>query len=130
MQVPNDLLYSKEHEWVLVEGDTATIGITDHAQSELGDVVYVELPETAPLQSSGDSFGTVESVKAVSEVYLPIDGDIIETNSDLEDAPEKVNDDPYGDGWMIKVRISDTSQLEELLSPEDYVQYVQEETAE
>ncbi len=130
MQVPNDLLYSKEHEWVLVEGDTATIGITDHAQSELGDVVYVELPETAPLQSSGDSFGTVESVKAVSEVYLPIDGDIIETNSDLEDAPEKVNDDPYGDGWMIKVRISDTSQLEDLLSPEDYVQYVQEETAE
>ena len=130
MQVPNDLLYSKEHEWVLVEGETATIGITDHAQSELGDVVYVELPETAPLQSSGDSFGTVESVKAVSEVYLPIDGDIIETNSDLEDAPEKVNDDPYGDGWMIKVRISDTSQLEDLLSPEDYVQYVQEETAE
>ena len=130
MNVPNQLSYSKEHEWILVKGDEATVGITDHAQSELGDVVFVELPEKGSTHSAGDSFGSLESVKAVSEIYLPVGGEVISVNSKLEDAPEAINDDPYGDGWIIKIRIADPAQLDGLLSADEYIEYLKEEEGE
>ena len=125
MSVPGDLQYTKSHEWVRTEGDTATIGITDHAQDELGDVVFVELPDEGATFDAGESFGTVESVKAVSDVYAPVGGEVVEVNSSLEDAPEKINDDPYGEGWIVKVR---TSEEADLLSPEEYEKVVEEES--
>ena len=125
MSVPEDLQYTKTHEWVRTEGDTATIGITDHAQDELGDVVFVELPDEGDTFDAGDSFGTVESVKAVSDLYTPVGGEVVEVNSSLEDAPEKINDDPYGEGWIVKLRISDEADL---LSPEEYEKVVEEES--
>jgi glycine cleavage system H protein len=125
LAVPEDLQYTKSHEWVRTEGDTATIGITDHAQEELGDVVFVELPEEGATIEAGDSFGTVESVKAVSDLYAPLGGEVVEVNSSLEDAPEKINDDPYGEGWIIKLRTSDEADL---LSPEEYERVVEEES--
>ncbi len=128
MNVPNELSYSKEHEWILVEGGEATIGITDHAQNELGDVVFVELPEKGSSHSAGDAFGSVESVKAVSEIYLPVAGEITSVNSHLEDAPEAINEDPYGDGWIVKIRIDDSEELNDLLSAEDYIEYLKEES--
>src|SRR5919106_6214030 len=103
--VPEDLHYSKDHEWIRVEGDTGTIGITDHAQHSLGDVVYVELPKIGESFSAHEPFGSVESVKAVSELFTPVSGEILEVNESLHDAPEKVNSDPYGGGWMIRIRI-------------------------
>ena len=120
MNIPQELKYTKDHEWIRVEGDTVTIGITDFAQSELGDIVYVEVETVDETLDKEEVFGTVEAVKTVSDLYLPISGEIIEFNESLEDEPEKVNSDPYGEGWMIKVKCSDVSQLDDLLSAEDY----------
>lgn len=120
MNIPQELKYTKDHEWIRVEGDTVTIGITDFAQSELGDIVYVEVETVDETLDKEEVFGTVEAVKTVSDLYLPIAGEIIEFNESLEDEPEKVNSDPYGEGWMIKVKFSDQSQLEELLSADAY----------
>ena len=124
MNIPDDLQYTRSHEWVRTEGDTATIGITYHAQDELGDVVFVELPDEGATFDAGESFGTVESVKAVSDLYTPVGGEVVEVNTSLEDAPEKINDDPYGEGWIVKLRTSDTADL---LSPEEYEKVVAEE---
>ena len=120
MNIPQDLKYTKDHEWIRVEGDTVTIGITDFAQSELGDIVYVEVETVDETLDKEEVFGTVEAVKTVSDLYLPISGEIVEFNESLEDEPEKVNSDPYGEGWMIKVKFSDESQLEELLNADAY----------
>jgi len=125
LNVPQDLQYSRSHEWVRTEGDTATVGISDHAQDELGDVVFVELPDEGATFDAGESFGTVESVKAVSDLYTPVGGEVVEVNSSLEDAPEKINDDPYGEGWIVKLR---TSGEADLLSPEEYEKVVEEES--
>ena len=120
---PEDLLYSKEHEWVRVEDETATIGITSHAEQELGDVVYVELPKVGSQFDAKESFGTVESVKAVSELFMPVSGEVIEVNKELDPMPEVINDDAYGRGWMIRVRMRDRSELDNLLSVEKYAEY-------
>ncbi|HEX5911849.1 MAG TPA: glycine cleavage system protein GcvH [Rubrobacter sp.] len=125
MNIPEDLQYTKSHEWVRIEGDTATIGITDHAQDELGDVVFVELPDEGATFDAGESFGTVESVKAVSDLYAPVGGEVVEVNSALEDAPENINEDPYGEGWIVKLRTTDDPDL---LSPEEYEKVVEEES--
>ena len=125
MSIPDDLQYTKSHEWVRMEDGTATIGITDHAQEELGDVVFVELPEEGATIEAGDSFGTVESVKAVSDLYTPVGGEVVEVNFSLEDSPEKINDDPYGEGWIVKLS---TSEAADLLSPEEYEKVVEEES--
>lgn len=126
MNLPNDLLYSKEHEWVKVKGNTALIGITDFAQSELGDIVYVELPEVGATIQKGEPFGSVESVKTVSELYAPINGKVISVNEALGDSPEEINDSPYEDGWMIEVEIADESELKNLLSAEQYQESIEE----
>lgn len=120
MNIPSELKYTKDHEWVLIDGDVATIGITDFAQGELGDIVYVEVETVDETLDAEEIFGTVEAVKTVSDLFLPMSGEIIEFNESLEDEPEKVNTDPYGDGWMIKLRCSDLSQVETLLSADDY----------
>ena len=120
MNVPKDLKYTNDHEWIKVDGEIATIGITDFAQSELGDIVYVEVDTLEETLDKEEVFGTVEAVKTVSDLFMPISGEILEFNESLETNPEKVNDNPYEDGWMIKIKISDASELEELLSPEDY----------
>jgi glycine cleavage system H protein len=125
LNVPEELQYTRSHEWVRTEDDTATIGITDYAQEELGDIVYVELPEEGATFDAGDSFGTVESVKAVSDLYTPIGGEVVEINETLNDSPEKINEDPYGEGWIVKLRVSDEGS--ELLSASDYEQFVEEE---
>jgi len=127
MEFPEDLRYTREHEWVLVEGNIATIGITDYAQDQLGDVVYVELPAVGDKVSREDAFGVVESVKAVSDVYAPVSGEVVEVNDDLTENPGMINEDPYGDGWFIKVEMSDPSELEELMSAEEYRAYIAEE---
>ncbi|MCF7559257.1 glycine cleavage system protein GcvH [Sabulilitoribacter multivorans] len=120
MNIPSDLKYTKDHEWVKIEGDVATIGVTDFAQSELGDIVYVEVETLDETLEAEEVFGTVEAVKTVSDLFLPLSGEIIEFNEALEDEPEKVNSDPYGDGWMIKVKCSDLSQVDSLMSADDY----------
>ncbi|MDQ6834149.1 MAG: glycine cleavage system protein GcvH [Chloroflexota bacterium] len=120
METPADLRYSEEHEWVRMEGDVVTIGITAYAQDSLGDIVFVELPAAGRSLAVGDGFGVVESVKAVSDVYSPVSGEIVEVNATLETAPEQVNTAPYSDGWMIKVRISDPSALDKLMDAEAY----------
>jgi glycine cleavage system H protein len=120
MNIPSDLKYTKDHEWVKIEADIATIGITDFAQGELGDIVYVEVETVDETLEAEEIFGTVEAVKTVSDLFLPLSGEIIEFNDSLEDEPEKVNTDPYGEGWMVKVKCSDMSQAENLMSPEDY----------
>ena len=120
MNIPANLKYTKDHEWVLVDGDVATIGITDFAQKELGDIVYVEVETLDQTLERDEIFGTVEAVKTVSDLFLPLSGEIIEFNDSLESDPEKVNADPYGDGWMVKVKISDMSEVDALLSSEDY----------
>lgn len=122
-RVPDDCKYSKTHEWVRVEGDVATIGITDHAQAELGDIVYLELPEPGRIVQSESQFGEVESVKAVSELNSPVSGEVVEANSDITDSTEIVNEDPFGKGWLIKVRMSDTAQLANLMDAADYVRF-------
>jgi glycine cleavage system H protein len=124
LSVPGDLQYTRTHEWVRREGDSATVGITDHAQDELGDVVFVELPEEGATFGAGDAFGTIESVKAVSDLYAPVGGEVVEVNSALEDAPEKVNEDPYGDGWIMRLRVSSEGDL---LSAEEYEKVLEEE---
>lgn len=126
MAVPSEFKYSKEHEWVKVEGNTATIGITEYAQGELGDIVFVELPDVDEEINEGDTFGSVESVKTVSELYAPVSGKIVETNDELEDSPEFVNESPYEKAWMVKVELSDESQLDELLSAEQYSEMIGE----
>ena len=126
MAVPSEFKYSKEHEWVKVEDNVATIGITEHAQNELGDIVFVELPETDYELNEGDTFGSVESVKTVSELYAPISGKIIEVNEELEDSPEFVNESPYEKAWMVKIEINDESQLQELLSADQYSEMIGE----
>lgn len=120
MSIPANLKYTKEHEWVRVEGDVAYVGITDYAQSELGEIVFVEVETVGESLAAGEVFGTVEAVKTVSELFLPVDGEVLEFNAALEDAPELVNEDPYGKGWMVKVSVADAAQLDSLLSGADY----------
>jgi glycine cleavage system H protein len=126
MEIPTNLKFTKTHEWVLVDGDVATIGITDFAQSELGDITYLELPGVGATLSAQEPFGVVESVKAASDVYAPISGEVVEENASAIDTPEVVNSSPYGDAWLLKVRLSDTSELDNLLDPETYKQLVAE----
>lgn len=126
MTVPSELKYSKEHEWVKVDGDIVTIGITDFAQSELGDIVFVELPEEGDELTSGDSFGSVESVKTVSELYAPLSGKVVEVNEELEDSPEFVNESSYDKAWMVKVELSDKAQLDGLLDADAYSEMIGE----
>ncbi len=121
---PTDRRYSQEHEWVRVEAERGTIGITDHAQSQLGDVVFLELPEVGGRLQAGESFGTVESVKAVSELYAPVSGEVVEINSALVDAPEKVNEDPHGEAWMVVVKLDDASAVDALLDADGYQKHV------
>lgn len=120
MNIPSDLKYTSDHEWVKIEGDVVTIGITDFAQSELGDIVYVEIETEGDTLEKGEVFGTVEAVKTVSDLFMPINGEVIEVNEGIESTPESVNEDPYGEGWMIKVKVEDSSELEGLLSAEAY----------
>lgn len=124
MNIPNDLKYTKDHEWVRVEGKVVVVGITHHAQDQLGDVVFVELPEPGSTVNIGDTFGSVESVKAVSDLYAPVGGEVVESNTDLTTMPESVNADPYGKAWMIKVSLSDAAQLEGLLDSAAYTDLV------
>jgi glycine cleavage system H protein len=128
--VPEDLHYSKDHEWIRVEGDVGTIGITDHAQNSLGDVVYVELPKTGESFAANEPFGSVESVKAVSEIFTPVGGQITEVNESLQDEPEKVNTDPYGEGWMIRVRMSNPGEIDSLLNAAEYEDFTKAEETE
>jgi len=125
MNIPSDLLYSKDHEWVKVEGEIATIGITDFEQQELGDIVYVEIETEGDSLAAEAVFGTVEAVKTVSDLFMPIGGDITEFNAALEDTPEAVNEDPYNTGWMIKLKMEDPGQLNDLLSPDQYKELIQ-----
>jgi glycine cleavage system H protein len=127
MEFPEDLKYSKEHEWVLVEGTVATVGITDYAQEQLGDIVFVELPAVGDKVSKEDAFCVVESVKAVSDVYAPVSGQVLEINDDLPDSPEMLNEDPYGDGWMVKVEMNDLDDLKDLMNATEYEEYVAQE---
>jgi glycine cleavage system H protein len=120
MQVPEDVHYTKDHEWARVEGDIATIGITDYAQNQLGDIVYVELPQPGDKVSAHAPFGTVEAVKAVSDIISPLSGEITEVNDDLASAPEKIKESPYGEGWMVKIKLSDAGEVDSLLRAEDY----------
>ena len=122
--IPENLRYSKDHEWVLVEGDVATIGITDYAQHALGDVVYVDLPRAGDAFGTHEAFGSVESVKAVSEVFTPISGEITEVNDALNDDAEKVNSDPYGDAWFIKIKMNNAGEADAMLSAEEYEEYL------
>ena len=124
---PDELRYTRSHEWVSIEGDTGTIGITDHAQKELGEIVYLELPEIGHVYNAEDEFGTVESVKAVSELFVPVSGEVVAVNARAVAEPGIVNDDPFGDGWLIKVRLSSDGDAGRLLSPEQYAAYLKEE---
>ena len=124
MKFPEELKYTKEHEWLRVEGDTATVGITDYAQSELGDIVYVEIPNVGETLSQGDTLGTIEAVKTVADIYMPVDGEVLEMNPALEDSPELINQDPYGQGWIVKIKISNPDQLNGLLTAEQYKQMI------
>lgn len=123
METPADLRYSEEHEWVRMEGEVATIGITAYAQDSLGDIVFVELPSVGRTLAAGEGFGVVESVKAVSDVYAPVPGEIVEVNSALETTPERVNNAPYQDGWMIRVRVADPSAIEKLMDADAYAAF-------
>ncbi len=125
MKIPKDLKYTNDHEWVKIEGDVATVGITDFAQGELGDIVYVEVETVDENLEREEVFGTVEAVKTVSDLFAPLSGEIIEFNESLEDEPEKVNTDPYGEGWMVKIRFSDASEIDDLLSAEEYTEVVE-----
>ena len=123
-RIPEELKFSEQHEWISLESGVGTIGITDYAQSELGDIVFVELPEVGEVLEKGQSFGTVEAVKTVEDLYCPVSGEVIEVNETLEETAEQVNSDPYSDGWMIKVRIDNAGELEELLSPDGYKEFI------
>ena len=124
MPSPGDLKYTKEHEWVRIEGDTGTIGITDYAQDQLGDIVFVDLPTEGASVSHMQKFGEIESVKAVSELFSPVTGEVVEANAALANSPELVNDSPYGEGWMLRVRLSDAGEIEKLLSAEAYDDFI------
>lgn len=124
MNIPQDLKYSKDHEWVKVEGDTVTIGITDFAQGELGDIVYVDVDSQGETLGAEEVFGTVEAVKTVSDLFMPVSGEVLELNSILESEPEKINTDPYGDGWVIKIKLADASELDNLLDAAAYKELV------
>ena len=126
MPSPADLKYTKEHEWVRLEGDVGTVGITDYAQDQLGDIVFVDLPAAGTAVKQMDKFGEIESVKAVSELFSPVTGEVTEINATLADNPERVNDSPYGDGWMVKVRLNDPTELDKLMAADQYDQYIQE----
>jgi glycine cleavage system H protein len=128
--VPENLHYSKDHEWIRVEGDVGTVGITDHAQDSLGDVVYVELPKAGESFEAHESFGSVESVKAVSEIFTPVGGEITEVNESLQDEPEKVNTDPYGEGWMIRIRMKNPGEVDSLLNAAEYEDFTKGEETE
>ena len=130
MEFPEDLKYTREHEWVSLDGNVATIGITDHAQQQLGDVVFVELPAVGDRVEKSDAFGVVESTKAVSDVYAPVSGEVAEVNDDLPDNPELLNEDPYGDGWMVKITLGDRSDLDDLMSADEYRSYLEEAAEE
>ena len=127
MTYPNDFRYTKDHEWVRAEGDTGTVGITDHAQKELGDIVYVDLPKVGARAEKGKPVGSVESVKAVSDVYAPVSGEVIEINELLTTAPEKLNEDPHGEAWLVKIRMSDAGELNDLMAAEEYGTYAESE---
>jgi len=124
MNVPEDLKYTKDHEWIKIEGDIATIGITDFAQGELGDIVFVEIETENDDLVTGDVFGSVEAVKTVSDLFMPLSGNVSEINSELEASPETVNSDPFGNGWMIKIKFADTSEIDNLLSASDYMELI------
>ena len=124
MNVPEELKYTKDHEWARVENDIVTVGITDYAQGELGDIVYIDLPEAGTRVDAEATFGTIEAVKAVSDLFAPISGEVIEVNSNLESKPEVVNDDPYGEGWMIKIKISDMAEIDNLLNDAQYKELI------
>ena len=126
-EFPDDLKYMKTHEWARIEGDTATIGITDYAQHQLGDIVYVELPEIGRTLEKESSAGEIESVKAVGEILMPLSGEVVEINAIIIESPESINSSPYGDGWMMKIKVSNSSEINELLSVEDYKKIVEEE---
>ena len=126
MDFPEELKYTEEHEWVLVEGDLVSIGITDFAQDQLGDVVFVELPEVGERVEAGKAFGVVESVKAVSDIYAPVSGEIVEVNAELPDAPETVNTSPYDDGWMIRIKPDDLSEIDDLMDAAAYQEFIEE----
>jgi glycine cleavage system H protein len=127
MEFPKDLKYTKEHEWVKVEGNIATVGITDYAQDSLGDVVYVELPQEGATVTKHEPFGVVESVKAVSDLYSPLSGTVTEVNDAIVDSPEAINEDPYGDAWMIKVEVASSGDLGDLLTADEYQKFIEEE---
>jgi glycine cleavage system H protein len=127
MDFPEELRYTKQHEWIRHEGGTATVGVTDYAQEKLGDVVFVEMPETGMSIQKGDAFGVVESVKAASDVYCPVGGEVIEINHALEEHPEYVNQSPYGDGWIIRVKVTDSSAMNDLMDAEQYQAFVEQE---
>jgi glycine cleavage system H protein len=127
MEIPKGLKYSKEHEWVATEDTVATVGITDHAQEQLGEIVYIELPSVGDKISKDDPFGVVESVKAVSDIYAPVSGTVIEVNEDLPESPEVVNEDPYGDGWLVKVQMNDDTDLEDLMDNNEYEEMIARE---
>ena len=130
MDVPKELRYSAEHEWVVVEDGIARVGITDYAQDQLGDVVYVELPEVETAVQKEEPFGVIESVKAVSDLFSPMSGTVVEVNIDLPSSPEMVNDDPYGDAWMIRIQVSEPDELEDLMDAEEYLAFVEQERAD
>jgi glycine cleavage system H protein len=130
MSYPSDYRYTKEHEWVRVEGDVATVGITDYAQHELGDVVYVELPKPGAKLNAGQSFGTVESVKAVSDIYAPVAGEVTEVNSSLSETPEAINKDPHGKAWLIKLKLADSSAVGKLMNAAAYEAFIAEKQKE
>ena len=121
---PENFRYTKEHEWVLAEGDTGTVGITDHAQQELGDIVYVDLPKVGSRLEAGKSLGSVESVKAVSDIYSPVSGEVVEINQTLADAPETLNTDPHGAAWLVKIKLSGAAEIQNLMSAADYLSYI------
>jgi len=127
MEFPEELKYTEEHEWVMVEDEVVTVGITDFAQDQLGDVVFVELPAVGTIVEAGKPFGVVESVKAVSDVYAPLSGEVVEINEELPDAPETINTSPYDDGWMIKIKLSDAAELEGLMDADAYQEFIEEE---
>jgi glycine cleavage system H protein len=128
MTFPEDLKYSKEHEWIRVSGNIVTVGVTDYAQDQLGEIVFVELPDEGEEFGKGDAFGVVESVKSVSDVYSPLTGRVVELNDPVVDSPEIVNEDPYGEGWLIKIEVSDATELKDLMTAKQYQAYIKEES--
>jgi glycine cleavage system H protein len=126
MEIPKELRYSEEHEWATIDENIATIGITDYAQEQLGDIVYIELPETGTQVTKGDKFGVVESVKAVSDLYSPVTGTVVTVNTGLPNTPETINEEPYGDGWMIRVEMSNPEELDDLMNAAEYEKFIEE----